>query len=202
MNKMIFLISGLFCMALCFGAMAADTPSGSDLTILKQDSGKNISEMNLSFLSIIDEFGADGLGMAEAVKFKAPKSGWKLYGVQILGWSGYNNTTQSYPMDRNFLLEIRDNDLRLLYRFADAQNGYFLSNQGPFYGVIEIPPLAVTEEFYVVFYDRGGMIVAMEEENGTGNSFLYGNGNLEPAQLTTATNETIGINWIIEAVGK
>ena len=189
-------------MALCFGAMAADTPSGSDLTILKQDSGKNISDMNLGFISIIDEFGADGLGMGEAVKFKAPKSGWKLYGVQVLGWSGYNNTTESYPMDRNFLLEIRDNDLRLLYRFADAQNGYFLSNQGPFYGVIEIPPLAVTEEFYVVFYDRGGMIIAMEEENGTGNSFLYGNGNIEPAQLTTATNETIGINWIIEAVGK
>jgi len=182
--------------------MAIDESPGSDLTILRQDSGKNLSEMNISFMSIIEEFGAEGMDMGEAVKFKAPRSGWKLYGVQILGWSGYNKTTESYPIDKNFLLEIRDKDLHLLYRFADAQNGYFLSDQGPLYGVIEIPPLTVTEEFYVVFYDRGSMIVAMEADKGTGNSFLYSNGNLEPAQLTTATNETIGINWIIEAVGK
>jgi len=202
LNKIIVLLSGLFGMLLCFGAMAIDESPGSDLTILRQDSGKNLSEMNISFLSIIEEFGAEGMDMGEAVKFKAPRSGWKLYGVQILGWSGYNKTTESYPIDKNFLLEIRDKDLHLLYRFADAQNGYFLSDQGPLYGVIEIPPLTVTEEFYVVFYDRGSMIVAMEADKGTGNSFLYSNGNLEPAQLTTATNETIGINWIIEAVGK
>lgn len=189
-------------MALCFGALAAQTSSDSDLTFLRQDSGKNLSLMNLSFFSIIDDFGINGLDIGEAVKFKAPKSNWKLYGVQILGWSGFNNTTQSYPMDKNFLLEIRDKDLRLLYSFADAQNGYFLSNQGPFKGVIEIPQLTVTEDFYVVFYDRGGMMIAMEEENGTGNSYLYGNGDLEPAQLTAVNNESVGINWMIEAVGK
>lgn len=199
---MILLITGLLYMVLCSGAIAAETSSWSDLTILKQDSGKNVTEMNLSLFSIADEFGLNGLDIGEAVKFKSPKSGWKLYGVQILGWSGFNNTTQSFPMDRNFLLEIRDKDLNILYKFADFQNYYFLSDQGPFYGFIEIPPLAVTEEFYVIFYDRGGMVVAMEQDSGTSNSFLYGNRSLAPAQLTTLTNESIGINWMIEAMGK
>lgn len=189
-------------MAILSGATVAEEFSWSDLTILKQDSGKNYTEMNISSFTIINEFGADGLGIGEAVKFKSPKSGWKLYGVQVLGWSGFNNTTQTFPADSNFLLEIRDKDLNLLYKFADVQNGYFLSDQGPFYGLIEIPPLAVPEEFYVVFYDRGGMVIAMEEDSGTGNSFLYGNRDLQPAQFVTATNETIGINWIIEAIGK
>ena len=202
MNNFIFLISGLLCMAICSGTTATEDFSWSDLTILKQDSGKNVTEMNLSLFSIIEDIGLDGLDDGVAVKFKSPKSGWKLYGVQVLGWSGFNNTTQTFPAESNFLLEIRDKNLNLLYKFADVQNGYFLSDQGPFYGLIEIPPLAVTEEFYVVFYDRGGMFVAMEEDSGTGNSFLYGNRDLQPAQLITTTNETIGINWIIEALGK
>lgn len=200
--KKILLLYGLCCVALCFGSIAQETSSGSDLTTLKQDSGKNASDMNLSLFSIADEFGAEGLDIGEAVKFKAPRSGWKLYGVQVLGWSDFNSTDQSYPMDTNFLLEIRDKDLRLLYRFADIQNGYFLSDLGPIYGAIEIPPLTITDEFYVVFYDRGGMGVAMETDSGTGSSFLFSNGALEPAQRTTAENETIKINWIIEAIGK
>ncbi len=190
-------------MALCINAIAADTTSTSKLTVLKEDSGKNISMMNLTLFSATDEFGAAGLSIGEAVKFTAPKAGWKLNGVQILGWSGFNNTTQTYPSDRNFLLEIRDKDLHLLYRFADAQNGYFLSPQAPIYGAIEIPALPVTGDFYVVFYDRGAMGVAMEEDSGTGNSFLFGNGVLEPAQRTiAATNETVMVNWIIEALGQ
>lgn len=189
-------------MAFCSGATAIEDSSWSDLTLLKQDSGKNESEMNISLFSIIDVFGVDGLDNGEAVKFKSPRSGWKLHGIQVLGWSGFNNTTQTFPMDSNFLLEIRDKDLNLLYKFADAQNGYFLSDQGPFYGLIEIPPLAVTEEFYVVFYDRGGMFVTMERDSGTGNSFLYRDRSLEPAQLITSTNETIDINWMIEAWGR
>ena len=202
LNKMIFLIYGLCFVASCFGAMAADTSSESGYTTLAQDSGKNASDMNISLFTITDEFDIEGLDVAEAVKFKAPSSDWKLYGVKVLGWSDYNSTDYSYNMDRNFLLEIRDKDLHLLYRFADAQNGYFLTDQGPIWGVIEIPPLAVTEDFYVLFYDRGGMVVGMEYNNGTGNSFLYGNRILTPAEWTTEANETIGINWMIEAVGK
>lgn len=159
--------------------------------------------MNLSLFSITDEFGVSGMNIGEAVKFTAPKAGWKIKGVKVLGWSGFNNTTKMFPSDRNFLLEIRDKDLNLLYRFADVQNGYFLSPTGPFFGAIEIPALPVTGDFYVVFYDRGSMVILMEEDNGTGNSFIYGNGEILPAQkVNTTTNQTYAINWMIEAVGQ
>jgi hypothetical protein len=47
------------------------------------------------------------------------------------------------------------------------------------------------------------MAVLMEKDSGTGNSFLYGNGILQPAQRTiTATNQTYKINWMIEALGQ
>jgi hypothetical protein len=189
-------------MALCISALGADA-TASEFTELKQDSGKNVSEMNLSLFTIISAFGLEGLNIGEAVKFTSPKAGWKLRAVNVLGWSGFNNTTQTFPSDRNFLLEIRDKDLNLLYRFADAQNGYFLSQTGPIDGVIEIPALPVTGDFYVVFYDRGSMEILMEKDNGTGNSFLYSNGILEPAQRTiVATNETYPVNWMIRALGQ
>jgi hypothetical protein len=158
--------------------------------------------MNLTLFSTVSEFGLNGLGVGEAVKFTAPKAGWKLQGVQVLGWSGFNNTTQTLPADRNILVEIRDKDLNLIYKFADMQNNYFVSRTSPVIGVIETPALPLTGDFYVVFYDRGAMGVAMEDSEGTGNSFLYINGLMEPAERTvTETNETIKINWLIYAFG-
>jgi hypothetical protein len=199
---MILLIAGLCCLTLGINAIGADT-TASKLTVLKEDSGGNITTMNLSLFSITSAFGINGLDIGEAVKFTAPKAGWKLKGVQVAGWSGFNNTTQTFPSDRNILIEIRDKDLNLLYKFADTQNYYFLSETGPIYGVIDIPALPVTGDFYVVFYDRGSMGVLMEEDSGTGNSFLFNNGVLEPAQRTiAATNQTFKINWMIEALGQ
>lgn len=163
----------------------------------------NLSEMNLTMYSAIDDFGITGLGVGEAVKFTAPKSGWKLKGVQILGWSGFNNTTKTFPADRNFLIEIRDKDLNLLYKYADAQNMYFISTTGPVMSGIEIPSIALTGDFYVLFYDRGALGVAMENGKGTGNSFFFLNGQMEPAEFKlTKNNETTKINWIIRAVGE
>ena len=158
--------------------------------------------MNLTLFTITNAFGLDGLSIGEAVKFTAPnKAGWKLRGVQVVGLSGFNNTT--FPSDRNFLLEIRDKDLNLLYKFADAQNGYFLSPTGPVSGVIEIPALPVTGDFYVVFYDRASMEILREQDSGIGKSFYFGNGILEPAERTiAATNQTYKINWMIEALGE
>jgi hypothetical protein len=43
----------------------------------------------------------------------------------------------------------------------------------------------------------------MENSDGTGNSFIFFNGQILPADRTTQeTNETIKINWLIEAAGK
>ena len=203
LKKTIFLLACLCCMALCINAMAADTVEESQLTWLKQDSGKNYSEMNFTLFSAINEFGAQGLGVGEAVKFTAPKAGWKLQKVRVLAWSGFNETTQTFPADRNILLEVRDEDLNLLYKFADAQNNYFLSDTSPVLGEIEIPAVPVTGDFYVVFYDRGATHIGMENDEGTGNSFLFVNGQTLPAERTIQeTNETVKINWLIEAGGE
>lgn len=174
------------------------------MTILRADSGKNLSDMNLSLYSAINDFGISGINVGEAVKFTAPNAGWKLNWIEVMGWSGFNNTTQTFPSDRNFLIEIRDKDYNLLYKFADEQNNYFLSTTPPTgFSAIEIPALQVTGDFYVVFYDRGAMGIAMESDNGTGNSYFFMNGQMIPAQFKmTDTNETIKVNWMIRAVGK
>jgi hypothetical protein len=197
---MILLLACLCCAALCINAIAADTAT-SKLTTLREDSGKNYSEMNFTLFSSLTQFGA--LNVGEAVKFTAPKSGWKLQKVQIVGWSGFNQSAQKFPDDGNIMIEIRDKDLNLLYKFADAQNNYFLSDAGPLFGEIEIPAVAVTGDFYVVFYDRGAARIGMETTDSTGNSFLFMGGQIQPAEFTNQdTNETMKVNWLIEALGK
>lgn len=157
--------------------------------------------MNFTLFSSLVEFGS--LNIGEAVKFTAPKAGWKLQKVQIVGWSGFNESSQTFPDDGNIMIEIRDKDLNLLYKFADAQNNYFLSETGPLFGEIEIPAVTVTGDFYVIFYDRGAARIGMETTDSTGNSFLFMDGQTEPAEFTIQeTNETIRVNWLIEALGK
>lgn len=172
------------------------------MTVLKQDSGKNISDMKLMLYSVVSDFGENGVNVGEAVKFTAPKSGWKLKKISVLGWSGYNETTKQLPQNMNFLVEVRDKNLNLLYKFADTQNAYFASAQGPVGATIEIPPQQVTGDFYVVFYDHGAMGVAMEQGNGTGNSYLLANDQLIPAERKSQTNETIKDNWLIRVAGE
>lgn len=200
MKMTVLLLACLCCAALCINAIAAEAAT-SKLKTLRGDSGQNYSEINFTLFSSLAEFSS--LEVGEAVKFTAPNAGWKLQKVRVLGWSGYNKSTQSFPSDRNIMLEIRDKDLNLLYKFADAQNNYFLSETGPIFGEIEIPAMAVTGDFYVVYYDRGAAPIGMENNNGTGNSFIFINGQALPADRTIPeTNETIKINWLMEAVGK
>ena len=170
---------------------------------MKQDSGMNFSEMNYTLFSAVNEFGLAGLRIGEVVKFNAPKPGWKLKGVQIVGWSGFNNTTKQFPADRTFLVEIRDSNGDLLYRFIDIQNMYFASTTGPVAHKFDIPALPVTGDFFVVFYDRGSIGLGMELNNATGNSYFIINGQLIPAGFkNTKTNETQNVNWLIRAVGE
>ncbi len=176
--------------------------STEGLTTLKQDSGKDFSKMNMTMYSAVNDFGAAGLNVGEVVKFTAPKPGWKLKKIQIVGLSIFNNTTKRYPADRNFLVEVRDSNADLLYKFADTQNMYFASAAGPVVRGIDIPALPITGDFYIAFYDRGAMLIGAEQDNGTGNSYFVVNGKLDPAQYTTRTNETVKINWLIRALGE
>lgn len=209
MKKMILIIAVLCCVALFGNAVAANTTATapaatpkSTVNVVAQDSNKNLSQMNLSLYSVIQDFGSDGFRVGEAVKFPAQKAGWKLRGVQILGWSPLNETTQRFLPDETFLIEIRDKDLNLLYKYNDIQNIYFASTQGPVMTGIEIPGIPVTGDFYVVFYDRGSMVLGREMENATGNSYFFLNGGLQPAAFKTAANQTVEINWVIRALGE
>lgn len=181
---------------------APSTSLNEAFTVLKQDSGMNFSEMNYTLFSAVNEFGFAGREIGEVVKFNAPKPGWKLKGVQIVGWSGYNNTTKLFPADRTFLVEIRNSNGDLLYRFIDIQNMYFASTTGPVLHKFDIPAIPMTGDFFVVFYDRASVGLGMELNNATGNSYFIRNGQLVLAKFKDRkTNETQNVNWLIRAVG-
>ena len=187
------------------GIVIAQNNAGSavpELTVLKQDSGVNLSRMNMTLYSAATDWGIDAFGVGEAVKFTAPESGWKLMQVRVAGWNGYNDTTKIIPSANDFLIEIRDKNLELLYRMSDTQNAYFTFT-APVLRAIDIPALPVTGDFYVIFYDRGAMVMGMEQENGTGNSYFYDSltGELIPASFKDANNKSTKVNWVIRAVG-
>ncbi len=188
------------------GVVIAQNNAGSavpELTVLKQDSGVNLSRMNMTLYSAATDWGIDAFGVGEAVKFTVPKPGWKLMQVRVAGWNGYNDTTKIIPSANDFLIEIRDKNLNLLYRMSDTQNAYFTFT-APVLRAIDIPALPLTGDFYVIFYDRGAMVVGMEQQNGTGNSYFYDSltGDLIPASFKDANSKSTKVNWIIRAVGE
>jgi len=188
------------------GIVIAQNNAGSavpELIVLKQDSGVNLTKINMTLYSAATDWGIDAFGVGEAVKFTAPKPGWKLMQVRVAGWNGYNDTTKIIPSANDFLIEIRDKNLELLYRMSDTQNAYFTFT-APVLRAIDIPALPVTGDFYVIFYDRGAMVMGMEQENGTGNSYFYDSlsGELIPASFKDANNKSTKVNWVIRAVGQ
>lgn len=202
---MILSICTFSILALICTAMAENTGSstGAGLTVLKQDSGKNITNMSFVMYSLGEDWGLSSLFVGEAVKFTAPKKDWKMKQIRVLGWNGYNETNQTVPSPIDFLVEVRDADLNLLYRLSDTQNAYFTYPVPALRG-IDIPALNLNGEFYIIFYDRGYMQVGAEVENGTGNSYIYNsvNGEMIPAEFRIENAEPSDINWVIRAVGE
>jgi len=204
LKKMVLLISA-FCflafMGLCM-AQSNEDGSGQNMTELKQDSTTNASE-NVQLYSAGEDWGLNSFFFGEAVKFTAPKPDWKLKQIKVLGWNYYNDTSMAVPSPSNFLIEVRDKELNLLYRLADTQNAYF-TDKVPVLRPINIPPLPVTEAFYIVFYDRSIMKIGVEVENGTGNSYVYDsiNSRMIPAEFRIDESNATKVNWIIRAVGE
>jgi len=167
----------------------------------------NITDKDIIPVDLLSLIGAPAYFFAEAVKFKAPKADWKVNAVQLYGWDGFNGSDQSIPMERVIAIEIRDKDLKLLYKFADSQLPYsnYARNATLMYPLtVSIPQIPVSDDFYVCFYDRGAIAVASERLNETSkNSFIYvEDGNqLLPAALPTKDNGTIPINWIMAIDG-
>jgi len=209
MKMMILLISAFIFLALAGDVMAqsssegARESTGSGMTVLFQDSGTNISTMNLTLYSSGQDWGINSFDVGEAVKFKAPKADWILKQIRVLGWNGYNETAMTVPSPSNFLIEIRDMDLNLLYRLADTQNAYFTFSAPAIRG-IDVPALPVSDEFYIIFYDRSAMRIGVELENATGNSYIYNslNGEIIPAEFRIEGEKATQVNWIIRAVGE
>jgi len=201
-----------FITVLCLAALsmagvgaAADAAAASD-QILNSFEG-NLTEKSLAPVDMVSLLGRTGFFVAETVKFKAPKANWKLDSVQLLGWDGFNGTVESVPQERIIGLEIRDKDLKLIYRFADSQLPYtnYAFNATQLYPLtIRVPQVPVSDEFYVCFFDRGAVAVACERLNETSNeSFIYlepGN-QLLPANLPGSNNETLPVNWIMTVSG-
>jgi hypothetical protein len=204
LRKIILLLAVIFCTAMINDVMAQNSATGSKLTILMEDSG-NFSKMVLMPpYTTFQDFGGNGLFVGEAVRFTSPKAGWKISEIEVTGVTTYNNTSKLFAPNRNFLVEVRDKDLNLLYKFADMQNLYFASsNEGRILSrSIALPSIPVTGDFYVIFYDRGSMRIMMEKTNETSNSFFFIDNQMKPADFTeTKTNETIKINWLIRVAG-
>ena len=205
----------LFMAVLCFAALylagvsaAADAQAKATQSQILNSYEGNITQKSLAELSMLSVFGRTGFFIGEAVKFTAPKPNWKIDSVQVIGWDGFNGTVESVPQERIIGLEVRDKDLNLIYRFADSQLPYtnYAYNSTQMYPItLRLPQVPVSDEFYVVFYDRGAAAIASERLNETSkNSFLYlepGN-TLLPANLPgSQNNETIAVNWIMTVSG-
>ncbi len=195
--KKIMMLSAILCILACsFYAMAQAPKAATQLNILTQDSGTNLSLMNDTFSQPILR------DAAQVVKFTAPKVAWKLERVLIYGTDGWNSTQKTLP-ELLFAVEIRDKNLSLLYHFIDVQMPYFTSPQGSKWAVIEIPTLQITGDFYVCFYGYGNVKVLTELQNATGNSYYFvKNVGLMPGELTLKDNKTLPVNWIIRAIGE
>lgn len=205
---MVLLITVICLLALSMtGISAAADAKSADNQVINSYDG-NLSHKRIVSIDLLSIMGLPAYFIAEAVKFKAPKPGWKLNTVQILGWDGYNGTVQSIPRERIIAIEVRDKDLNLLYKFADSQLPYsnFIRNATETYPfTIRLPSIPVSDEFYVCFYDRGAIAIASEVLNETSqNSFIYiEDGNkLLPANLPLfKENESLPLNWIMTVGG-
>lgn len=207
LRKIILILALLCCATLGFSGSAATPLSvaatqGSvqqeNITILKQDSGTNISKMNITFAV------SPTYGSAQTVKFTAPMPGWKLEGVLIMATDGWNASSNVSPKPLPFVIEIRDANMRLLYHFEDTQLPYFTSDQGIRIASVEVPDLPVSGDFFVCFYGYRSLAIAAEIQNATGNSYLFDTvaGKLYSYKLPMRNNQTLPVNWLIRVAGE
>lgn len=197
-------MSGLLALSFIAISVCADFQP-SDVQVLYSYEG-NLSQKKVVPVSVLSIYGPPGFFIAEAVKFQAPKDNWKISAVQIYGFDGYNGSQESAPQERTIALEIRDKDKNLLYKFADSQLPYsnYARNATLLYPLtIEIPQIAVSDEFFVCFYDRGAVAVGSELINETSkNSFIYVESELLPAMIPESENVSTPLNWLMAVSGR
>lgn len=191
MKYVISILVALTCLSSLFLA------STSLAEVLLQDSG------NESTVNVATYHSPGLLRVAETVKFTPPSQSWTLDAVEIWSLVPYeeNNTL---PEERVISMEIRDESLKLLYRFTDLHLPYFANGGEPGVGFIEVPSIPVSSDFYVCFYDRGAVWVGVDPNQVENNSYFYDmrTGELFLAEIAiNGSEELLPVNWIIRAVG-
>lgn len=195
MKKTILLLAAVISAALSLIGPSLAQEAGQEILI--QDSG-NETTVNLGGL-----FRSGFLSVGEAVKFTPPRPGWTLDAVHILGWNGYDGN-DTLPDEQIISMDIRDENLNLLYRFSDSQLPYFTFVGQPGIGVIEIPSISMSGDFYVCFYDRGAVEIGIDRNDVKETSFFYDMQTKElfPAEVGIKDSEELApVSWIIRAVG-
>lgn len=196
MKKILLLVAFCSFVAISFASSALGQ-DGVQQDLLIRDSG------NETTVNLVGIYSSGYLGVAEAVKFTPPRPSWTLDKVQILGWDGYEENG-TLPDEHLICMEIRDENLGLLYRFTDSQLPYFTFIGQPGIGEIEVPSISINGDFYVCFYDRGAVDIGLDRNGAEGNSYFY---NMQTGELVSAevgiqgTEELVPVNWIIRAVG-
>jgi hypothetical protein len=196
LRRTLLVLLALSCITLYFNGMAANPPATA--TTLEQDSGTNVTQMNLTFAL------SPTYGSAQTVKFTAPRNGWTLQSVRILGSDGWNSTDTQLPTPLPFAIEIRNADLRLLYHFSDTQLPYFTISKGIRMASIEVPDIQLSGDFFVCFYGYRSIAIAAELQNTTGNSYYFDKltGELYEGTFPSANNQTRPLNWLIRVTGQ
>lgn len=182
-------------------AKAAAAPaqvSQGNVTVLEQDSGTNLTKMNITFTI------SPTYGWAQAVRFTPPKSGWNLENILVMATDGWNATSKEQPKPLPFTIEIRDANLTLLYHYEGIQLPYFTNSNGARMAYIDVPLMSMKGNFFVCFYGYGSISLAAEQQNSTGNSYYYDErtSQLYRGVLLLRNNQTIPVNWLIRVAGQ
>jgi hypothetical protein len=168
------------------------------VTVLKQDSGTNLTKMNITF-TISPTYGS-----AQAVRFTPPKSGWNLENILVMATDGWNATSKEQPKSLPFTIEIRDANFTLLYHYEGIQLPYFTNSNGVRMAYIDVPLMSMKGDFFVCFYGYGSISLAAEQQNATGNSYYYDErtAQLYRGVLPLINNQTVPVNWLIRVAGQ
>ncbi|VVB68938.1 Uncharacterised protein [uncultured archaeon] len=215
---MLLLNIGLYIILLCIvgsSIAASDSVLANDIKNLlvspqgeyyaqilpKSDGNFLTTSFNMSSVQSMAFFGWNPNTVGAAVKFKPPSNGWNLKKIQVVGWNYFDPKNETHPEEKIFALEIRDSKLKLLYKITDSRLNYFQSGE-PSMATIEIPPIPMSDEFYIIFYDRGGVAVGTNVTAPQDTSYFYNSlaDQMLPAKLTLNGQEA-SLNWIIRAVG-
>ena len=163
------------------------------VTVLRQDSGTNLT------LSISPAY-----RWAQAVRFTPPRSGWNLENILVMATDGWNATSKELPKPLPFTIEIRDDNLTLLYHYEGIQLPFFTNSTGVIMAYIDVPLMPMKRDFFVCFNGYGSIYLAAEQQNATGNSYYYDelSSQLYRGMLPFRNNQNIPVNWLIRVAGQ